>query len=72
MRNHKVGASPDDAERRDAAEYVAAMCRDLGALASRSRLATLAYLLDMARLEAETAARDGAAEPELEKGVDAS
>jgi hypothetical protein len=38
--------------REDAADYVAAMSRDLSAIARCNGLATLAYLLDMASLEA--------------------
>lgn len=44
------GAMP---EWRGTAEYVAAMTRDLSGLAGRSGLQTLAFLLEMARLEAE-------------------
>jgi hypothetical protein len=44
--------------RRETAVYVAALSSDLAGLARRHGLSTLAYLLDMARLEAETAARD--------------
>jgi hypothetical protein len=40
-------------EWRGTAEYVAAMTRDLSGLAGRSGLQTLAFLLEMARLEAE-------------------
>ncbi|MFC7053002.1 hypothetical protein ACFQI3_09920 [Hansschlegelia quercus] len=43
--------------RRDTASYVAAMAAALRQLARKNDLATLAYLLDMARLEAETEAR---------------
>jgi hypothetical protein len=38
-----------------AAEYIADMSRDLATLARRNGLDTLAYLLDIARLEAESA-----------------
>jgi hypothetical protein len=38
-----------------AASYIAEMSRDLAALARRNGLDTLAYLLDIARLEAENA-----------------
>lgn len=44
------GAMP---EWRGTAEYVAAMTRELSGLAGRSGLQTLAFLLEMARLEAE-------------------
>jgi hypothetical protein len=40
-----------------AAEYIADMTRDLATLARRNGLDTLAYLLDIARLEAENAGR---------------
>jgi hypothetical protein len=40
-----------------AADYIAAMSRDLAVLARRNGLDTLAYLLDIARLEAESAGR---------------
>lgn len=39
--------------RQDVADYIAAMAGDLQALARHSNLPTLAYLLDMARVEAE-------------------
>jgi hypothetical protein len=38
-----------------AAGYIAEMSRDLAVLARRNGLDTLAYLLDIARLEAESA-----------------
>jgi hypothetical protein len=50
---------PPPETRRETASYVAAMTADLRQLARRNDLATLAYLLDMARLEAETEARGG-------------
>ena len=40
-------------QREAAASYVAALTADLAAIARRQRLDTLAYLLEMARLEAE-------------------
>ncbi len=43
-------------DREEIAAYVAALASDLRELARRSDLPTLAYLLDMARLEAESAA----------------
>lgn len=45
-----------DEQRRAAASYVATLAQDLRALAQTNGLPTLAYLLDMARLEAESAA----------------
>jgi hypothetical protein len=41
------------------ASYVAALSADLSALARRSGLDTIGYLLEMVRLEAENAARQG-------------
>ncbi|EJW12062.1 hypothetical protein A33M_2442 [Rhodovulum sp. PH10] len=38
-----------------AAEYIAALSADLGRIARRHGLATLGYILDMARCEAEQA-----------------
>ncbi|MET0314679.1 MAG: hypothetical protein ABW275_09835 [Hansschlegelia sp.] len=49
-------------EARDAAAYVAALVHDLREIARRHNLSTLAYLLDMARLEAESTARSGSEE----------
>ena len=52
--------NPSEAEIRDpaaAAAYVATFATELAALARRHGLDTLGYLLDMARLEAENAAR---------------
>ena len=43
----------------DVAPYVAAMSADLSAMARRHGLETLGYLLDIARLEAESRAREG-------------
>jgi hypothetical protein len=42
-----------------AATYIGDMCRDLAGLARQNGLDTLGYLLDIARLEAENAARPG-------------
>ncbi len=47
------GKHQNGGERADFADYTAAMTADLAALARRHGLQTLAYLLDMARLEAE-------------------
>jgi len=41
------------------ASYVATLSADLAALARRSGLDTIGYLLEMVRLEAENAARQG-------------
>ena len=48
--------APERAKMRDkgaTAEYIADMCRDLARMARGERFDTLAYLLDMASLEAE-------------------
>lgn len=47
------------ASRPETAAYVAALSEDLARLARRGGMPTLAYLLDMARLEAEEFARVG-------------
>jgi len=62
VRNQSRDAGPRGEQRLAAADYIAAMSDDLSALARRHDLVTLAYLLDMARLEAETAARGGGRE----------
>lgn len=41
-------------EKGDAADYIADLCRDLARMARSERFDTLAYLLDMACLEAES------------------
>ena len=43
--------------RADAADYVAELTSELAKVARRHRLDTLGYLLDMARMEAESVAR---------------
>jgi hypothetical protein len=51
---------PEKAEpagRTAVANYVATLSADLAAMARRTGLDTLSYLLEMARLEAESAAR---------------
>ena len=48
--------TPND-ERDEAAEYIATMSAGLASMARRHGLNTLGYLLDMAKLEAETATR---------------
>jgi hypothetical protein len=45
------------ADRAAVAEYLASMTADLAAMAREHGLATLAHILEMARLEAENAAR---------------
>jgi hypothetical protein len=42
-------------EKGDTADYIADLCRDLARMARSERFDTLAYLLDMACLEAESA-----------------
>ena len=42
------------------ASYVATMSADLATMARRTGLETLGYLLEMARLEAESSSRNGA------------
>ncbi len=49
--------SPDEDEREAAAAYVADLSRELAILARRHGFAALGYILEMARLEAENAAR---------------
>jgi hypothetical protein len=60
----RIGFAMDDhTVRRDVngrsavASYVASMSADLATMARRSGLDTLGYLLEMVRLEAETASR---------------
>jgi hypothetical protein len=66
MRQVVQHATPEDtlasaAEQRDAvAEFIATHTAELALLARRHKLDTLGYLLDMARLEAESAAQAGA------------
>ncbi len=45
---------PDAAEQIATAEYIGAVAAELATLARCNRLGTLAYLLDMARLEADS------------------
>ena len=48
---------PDSSDRTAVATYVATLSADLAAMARRTGLETLGYLLEMARLEAENAMR---------------
>lgn len=57
----RPGHQEDD--RRAAAAYVAALAAELRAMAQKNGLPTLAYLLDMAHIEASTEARDKSDEP---------
>lgn len=49
----------DGADRDDVAHYIASLSADLAVMARRTGLETLGYLLEMARLEAENACRQG-------------
>ena len=51
-----VESEPKEGEKVATAAYVAALTADLAALARKQKLDTLGYLLDMARLEAESSA----------------
>jgi hypothetical protein len=51
------GEEPPPDDRAAAAAYVAALTADLSAIARRHQLETIAYLLDMVRLEAEATAQ---------------
>jgi hypothetical protein len=53
IRLAKEGDAAPEGSPAAVAAYVAALTSDLAALARRHDLATLGYLLDMARLEAE-------------------
>lgn len=50
-------ALPPDAARKEIAAYVSALVESLARMSRRGGMPTLAYLLDIARLEAETHAR---------------
>lgn len=58
MPNHQV--QPERDEKAQVAVYVASMSADLANMARHTGLETLGYLLEMARLEAENAARQTA------------
>lgn len=49
---------PDRTDPREALAFVLELTGELSEIARRHRFAALAYLLDMARLEAETLGRD--------------
>ena len=49
----------EPADRAAVADYVATLSEDLAAMARRTGLETLGYLLEMVRLEAEQASRHG-------------
>lgn len=59
MSNHPTAAPAEPASRAAVASYVATLSADLAAMARRQGLETLGYLLEMARLEAESANRPG-------------
>ncbi len=50
-------ASSSDEDRSEAAAYIASLSGDLALMARRYGLNTLGYLLEMAKLEAESATR---------------
>ncbi len=56
MANHPTAGDPDDWAA--VANYVATLSADLATMARRTGLETLGYLLEMVRLEAESASRD--------------
>ena len=56
MRNHK-SATGEPGSRAAVASYIATLSADLAAMARRHGLETLGYVLEMARLEAESANR---------------
>jgi hypothetical protein len=58
MANQPTASEPGD--RVAVANYVATLSADLATMARRTGLETLGYLLEMVRLEAESASRDGA------------
>ena len=63
-RRHSAARATRSIGRLDVADYISAIAGDLQALAHSADLPTLAYLLDMARVEAEIqleilSARDG-------------
>ena len=51
-------SEPKEGEPAATAAYVASLVADLAALAHKQKLDTLGYLLDMARLEAESLVED--------------
>ncbi|HEY1745757.1 MAG TPA: hypothetical protein VGG11_03185 [Xanthobacteraceae bacterium] len=51
------GDTPNEAP--DAAHYIASLAQELAALAKSHELGTLAYILDMARLEADQICKRG-------------
>lgn len=69
-RTQQDRAGPGATGRREVATYIASLTADLSEMSRRQGLSTLAYLLDMARLEAEGAARrrpaDASSDPDVE------
>jgi hypothetical protein len=53
-----IPTSEDAMNLREAVSFIADLSGELASIASRHHLDTLAYLLDMARLEAENLRRD--------------
>jgi hypothetical protein len=59
----KQPAASEPRDRKAVANYVATLSADLATMARRTGLETLGYLLEMVRLKAENAGRDGADGP---------
>jgi hypothetical protein len=57
-KTHAPQAPPEPSPMVEDAEYIAAMCESLSSLAARADLPTLAYFLNLARLEAKLAAHE--------------
>ncbi|MCC6948267.1 MAG: hypothetical protein IT539_10920 [Bradyrhizobiaceae bacterium] len=53
------GARDTEAKAADVAAYVATMTQELKSMAERHQLTALAYLLELARMEAEARAAEG-------------
>jgi hypothetical protein len=61
---HKSGLSARAAESSQAAAYIAELTAELSVLAQRNGLHALSYLLDLAKLEAETVIGEAKAQPD--------
>ena len=59
----KQPPASEPGDRTAVANYVATLSADLAIMARRTGLETLGYLLEIVRLEAENASRDGANGP---------
>ena len=57
MADQNIPSSGNDGNQTAVATYVATMSADLASIARQHGLETLGYLLEMARLEAETVSR---------------